>query len=666
MGLVEVGDAVEGLPAREADELLEVIQASCSNTQLVVHANATGHPYIFLSKAGSNANITDVRVVEGFVTQEWRKALRATLTEADGDVDLWLVHLASSKERHLPISVRKQTLSYLETRRPTVIAGDINTSQFLLRDWMRGRGAAFSPSLASSGVSPPLHGDFTIATNMLMWQMPHQCGKSFQDAGMHRLDRVSDNHDMVCVGLSGLDAQRGRQGPKKKRKSNAEEVRGSSSSVIAALAVAGPSREGDSDAAELAGGEEAVAASSGQAELPTESPQRPAKAFPEDSSPADAAELGDAKDSLARSDDEASSPEECSMADAAEVGDATDPMDDLHLSSEESSRLRGLALQHISQTGQVLLQAAEDVVAWSASSDEERVPPSPDRTPELPGQRPGLVVDGQPLSEDFLAAMQDLLWPVQVDERDRPADLLSYESILSPTVRMAPREATIRVAALILALREVAWDHRVAEAQATATISGPPNPDAPLTRGEVRAVLKFWRNKFDEQALTQQQAERDRRDGYTRDQMRKRMRSRWYTYQSRALGNRKLGMALLTMGFEVDLKKLATVYAQTTADGDASSLPSSDLRQRTLAMRSWYRWGRQLYRSVESNEAWNSLGPIAKNAWRWYSKGWSGEEADRLTKKYGHGMLRTGRVRGTFLGQEAKGSVVDRMRPEFL
>ena len=69
------------------------------------------------------------------------------------------------------------------------------------------------------------------------------------------------------------------------------------------------------------------------------------------------------------------------MADAAEVGDATDPMDDLHLSSKESSRFRGLALHHMSQTGQVLLQAAEDDAVWSAASEEERAPPSPDRTP---------------------------------------------------------------------------------------------------------------------------------------------------------------------------------------------------------------------------------------------------------------------------------------------
>ena len=121
------------------------------------------------------------------------------------------------------------------------------------------------------------------------------------------------------------------------------------------------------------------------------------------------------------------------------------------------------------------------------------------------------------------------------------------------------------------------------------------------------------------------------------------------------------------MGFNVDLDTLATAYARETAAGDASSLPSSDLRQRALSMRSWFRWGRQLYKSVKSNEvAWESLGPTAKNAWRWYHKGWSARECDRLTREYGHGMLRTGRQRGSFLGQQATGSVVDRMRLDFL
>ena len=54
--------------------------------------------------------------------------------------------------------------------------------------------------------------------------------------------------------------------------------RGSSSSASAAPVFPGPPRRGDSDVAELAGGGEGGAASSGQAELATGSAQRPAKA----------------------------------------------------------------------------------------------------------------------------------------------------------------------------------------------------------------------------------------------------------------------------------------------------------------------------------------------------------------------------------------------------
>ena len=83
--------------------------------------------------------------------------------------------------------------------------------------------------------------------------------------------------------------------------------------------------------------------------------------------------------------------------------------------------------------------------------------------------------------------------------------------------------------------------------------------------------------------------------------------------------NRKPGMALVTYGFNVDLHTLATAYAKVTEKGDASSLPQRDLRQRVLSTRSWYRWGRQLYNSVGSGTvAWESLGPSARNAWRWY------------------------------------------------
>ena len=88
MGLFEVGDAVEGLPAREAAQLLEIIRRQMPNAQLDVHADATGHPYMLLTKAGSNANLTNVGIVDVFVAPTHRKALRATLTEEDGVVDL--------------------------------------------------------------------------------------------------------------------------------------------------------------------------------------------------------------------------------------------------------------------------------------------------------------------------------------------------------------------------------------------------------------------------------------------------------------------------------------------------------------------------------------------------------------------------------------------------
>ena len=181
-------------------------------------------------------------------------------------------------------------------------------------------------------------------------------------------------------------------------------------------------------------------------------------------------------------------------------------------------------------------------------------------------------------------------------------------------------------------------------------------------------VLDFWKGKFREQTLMKQQAAQDRAAGLNNTERKKNERSRWYSYMNHALGNRKLGMALITVGFNVDLHTLANAYARaTTADGDAASLPSKDLRKKVLSMRAWFRWGRQLYNGVESGRmAWDSLGTTAKDAWRWYHHGWSAQECDRLTTEYGHGMLRTGRDRDLCLGQQATGSVADRMRSEFL
>ena len=142
------------------------------------------------------------------------------------------------------------------------------------------------------------------------------------------------------------------------------------------------------------------------------------------------------------------------------------------------------------------------------------------------------------------------------------------------------------------------------------------------------------------------------------------MRGRFTSYMSHALGSRTLGMALITVGFNVDLHTLANAYARATSAGaDASSSADRDLRRRALAMRVWYRWGRQLDKGLESGEVeWDSLGPTAQEAWKWYSRGWSAQASDRLTQEHGHGMLRTGRGRGTFLGQQTRGSVADRVR----
>ena len=134
------------------------------------------------------------------------------------------------------------------------------------------------------------------------------------------------------------------------------------------------------------------------------------------------------------------------------------------------------------------------------------------------------------------------------------------------------------------------------------------------------------------------------------------------------MGNRKLGMALVTVGLNVDLHTVANAYAQAVTDNAADASSSrKDLRREVLSTRAWFRWGRQLYDAVQSNRvAWESLGPAAQNAWRWYRNGWSEEECDTLTIKYGHGMLRTGSARGLFMGQQATGSVADRMRSDLL
>ena len=258
-----------------------------------------------------------------------------------------------------------------------------------------------------------------------------------------------------------------------------------------------------------------------------------------------------------------------------------------------------------------------------------------------------------------MAAMQELLWPERTDERDRPANLLSFESTMGPIVRVDQRQATVAILALILRLRKVAIDRRASEAPMK-------SPDNPLSREEIGWVLQWWRQKFEEQPLTKQQTARDLANSCTKDVLRKRKRSRWHAYQHRAFGNRTLGMVLITYGFNVHMRVLADAYQDALKDGDASSLPSLDLRKRTLSARAWFRWGKQIDNRLKSDpESWASLGPSAQNAWQWYVSGRSEEEADNLTKQYGHGMLRTGDRQGSFIGQGAQESVADRMREAF-
>ena len=100
------------------------------------------------------------------------------------------------------MAVRKEMLNHLESGRPTVIAGDINTSECVIRHWMQTTGAPFAPFLANSGAPDVQHGDYTIATNLFLWQVNHQIGKSFEAPNTRAIDCVSDAHDMVCVILS--------------------------------------------------------------------------------------------------------------------------------------------------------------------------------------------------------------------------------------------------------------------------------------------------------------------------------------------------------------------------------------------------------------------------------------------------------------------------------
>jgi len=586
IGLVGVGDADDGLPSDVGRRLLATIKDRARKTELVVHACATQGAYMLLSKADSNAKFSNVRVETGFVSQAWRKALRATLTlgSSSCEVDFWLVHLASSQTRRVTAGVRQEMLNHLATGKPAFLAGDIDTPELVLRHWML-QNKASNPSMASSGVVLPVQGDWSIATKMVMWTTEHEIGRSFQGSD----DGVSNAHDMVCVALSHVARN--------------------------------------------------------------------------NSVPIDAAEPGDVT----------SAEEESPMADAVELG----PL-------EGEASLRQEAERIVHQTQERLLEAEASSVDFGDGSGDEREASSASeehrsrsRTPRRTSEedrrwrrksrrdssaRVDVQKESMALPMDFVVAMQDMFFPVEWREFNRPANILRYESSLGPSIRMASLDATVQIAYFILRLRRIALDRRVADAKSRGT--SPVDVKAPLTYDEVGIVMEHWKSKFMEQTLTREQAKQDDEEGCSSKEKRSRMRGRWYAYVDRALGNRKLGMALITLGFEVDLKKLATAYARAIADGDASSLPSRKLglRQRTLSMRAWYRWGHQLKQSVDSKEVtWDSLGPTAQDAYRGFVDGWSAKECDRLTREYGHGMLRSGSARGSYVGQQARGSVVDRL-----
>ena len=309
-----------------------------------------------------------------------------------------------------------------------------------------------------------------MATRVFAWRVAHEVGISFEDPGLRAVDRVSDAHDMVCIVLSCI--------PQPKR----DTTRAASSS--------------------------------------------------KNPNAADGAVLDDATDRVDPLEEHTSSSEESDTADADELGDATNPMADLDLDPNEAVRFQVDGARAFLKARETLLQAAAAAVDYAReASDEKTAPPtthdrnrdrsrSPSRwrprsrsesyspTSDRSADSP-ILVNGKELPSIFLADLQDMLWPVKFQQRDRPADLLSFEPSLSPVVKMDPPEATASVAGLILALRQVALDRRVAEARRSSTFPVAPNSDAPLTYKEMGWVLDFWKGKFREQTLTKQQAAQD-------------------------------------------------------------------------------------------------------------------------------------------------------------
>ena len=145
-------------------------------------------------------------------------------------------------------------------------------------------------------------------------------------------------------------------------------------------------------------------------------------------------------------------------------------------------------------------------------------------------------------------------------------------------MRVSSLAATVSVAAFILLLRERVLRRRADAAKKFPKSTILPRPDVPLSREEVGWVWEFWRGKFNEQVEIRRQAARDIGEDCKKQVLRKGMHSPWCFFS-----NRKLGIALITFGFNVNLHVLAHAYAKLTADGDAPSLPNPHLRRRKLA-----------------------------------------------------------------------------------
>ena len=384
-------------------------------------------------------------------------------------------------------------LSKLATGRPTVIAGDVNTFELVMRHWMQTSGKHYNSSLARSPAAKTRHGDFTIAANVFMRSREHRVGRSFDEANALAIDSVSDAHDMVCVVLTTIDSQGTSVAPSSpidlvtadavKLGCHAESTAlpsdlpvtidaaelGSHSGTFGAADPVGDlhlepaecSRLRDSAALAVTHAQNRLLQAAEHADVHSDSPHPP-------STPA---ESGERSPSPSRWDPSMSPSDFPGTTDAAELGchsgtfDAAGPLQaaedsDVHSDSPDPPSKPAQSGERSRSPSRFAPSTSPPVWDRSPSPASLRSP-SPERTP--------LLVGGHELPVEFLAAMQDMLWPATFQERDRPADLLSFESSLGATVRVASFEESVSVAALILKLRQVALDRRASEAQANRT-----------------------------------------------------------------------------------------------------------------------------------------------------------------------------------------------------